>query len=350
MAAFALPAGAEVYTDVPKDHWAAEYIYFWSNTPAKDGNQKVIGGYADGSFRPDDSISRGATAAILNRIYGFATTSQTVSFNDVTNDNVFLKDIMACADNKVIQGYPDGSFKPANSVSRQAAIAMIARCAMTADDFKTFADKAECLKALSERFTDANQISSEFYAEFCFLLAKGNLEGFPDGSVRPAQPITRAQFVKLLYTATKNEPAEPTPANPVDSTDKYNIEVLVTDGKNLVRGSADGLSGDESFVKVIMSLIDSNKNELFTEFKTDNIRNVITVVTALYNMNSALGWNDRTKSEWNSYVRLSFRNASGDAELIDAFADVDSTVSDLKCGTYQVLTPKYLITVIVNAE
>ena len=353
MAAFALPAGAEVYTDVPKDHWAAEYIYYWSNVPAKNGTQNVIGGYADGSFRPDESISRGATAAILDRIYGFEATSQTVNFNDLTNDNVFLKSIMACADKKIVQGYPDGSFRPNNSVSRQAAIAMIARCAMTQDDFKAFADKAECLKILSERFTDANLISSDFYAEFCFLLANGNLDGYPDGSVRPVQPITRAQFVKLLYTATKNEskPVDPSPAEPAaDQTDKYNIEVLVTDGTNLVRGSTDNLSGDESFAAVIMSLISANRNELYTKFKTDNIREVITVVMALYNMNRILGWSDKTKSDWNNYVHESFKDASGDAELIDAFADVDSAVSDLKCGTYQVLTPKYLITVIVNAE
>lgn len=346
--AFAANENSVSFTDT-KGSWAEEYILYWSNTKAKDGSGYVIGGYADGTFRPDDNITRGAVAAILDRAYGFTASGATKDFNDVAKGSTFYKNIMACADNGVINGYSDGSFKPGNSITRQAAIAMIARCAMTKDDYAKYSDNAACKKLLSDKFKDAGSISEQFYPEFCYMCTYCNLDGYSDGTVRPGQNITRAQFVKLLYTSTHKESSDP-----VVPGKTYTLKVTLSEGNTSLSATATKLQSNAVIVKELMNIAVANRAKIASTFQTPaDAKKSLNAYIATYDLyTNDLTWSADAKANWNKCI-----SATGDQAIISACADPESTIaiSTLNCNhTYKVTITDdahtYNLTVILVAE
>ena len=326
--AFAASDKAVSFNDI-KGSWAEEYILYWSNTLSKDGKSYVIGGYADGSFKPDENITRGAVAAILDRAYGFSESGATKDFTDVPKTNTFYKNIMACADNGVINGYGDGSFKPANSITRQAAIAMIARCAMDKDNYKQYSDKAACKKLLSEKFKDAGLISEQFYAEFCYMCTYGNLEGYGDGTVRPDQNITRAQFVKLLYSSINGGGG-----SAVVPGKTYTLKATLSNGSKSISSSATKLNSDASIVEELMGIAVANSSDINKAFPSPAGSKSLNAFISLYKICDEEGWTNASKSDWKECI-----SATGDSAIINAFSDPESTtaINTLSCNrTYKV--------------
>lgn len=327
-----LPFGAFAATPASfkdvKGHWAEDYIVYMSNTISKDGKQYIIGGYADGTFKPDTYITRGAVAAILDRADGFTRTNKTKDFPDVAKDNVFYANIMACADNGVINGYKDGTFKPANNITRQAAIAMIARCAMTEANYKEFANAAECQKFLAATYTDWTQISQDFYAEICFLAKYGNLQGYKDGTMRPQNNITRAEFVKLLFGLVRGD------GTPVVPGKTYTLGITVSDGKNTETASAKLLTSKSNFVAEVMQQLIAKRGDLEKKFDGNGLGVSVDKVIAVYNKDKEGGWTSAEKTEWMKVLKAEFGEASGDGMLINAALNTDSTLADLNCTTY----------------
>lgn len=315
------------FTDV-KGHWAEDFIVYWSNTTAVNGEGYVIGGYADKTFKPDACITRGAAAAILDRAAGFERTNATKDFPDVVKDSTFYANIMACADNGVINGYNDGTFRPQSNITRQAAIAMIARCAMGDDDYKEFSNAADCRKIL-DKFEDADKISSNFYAEICFLMTYGNLQGYNDGTLRPENNITRAEFIKLLFTITNGA------GTPVVPGKTYNLEVSVTDGENTVKVSADKLTSDTIFVSEMLSLAVENRDKFGEKFASSDLEKSIETCCAIYAADSMDGkWSDKELTDWLDNFEASFGEAEADIVLILAALDPEATLGDMACNTY----------------
>ena len=90
----------------------------------------VVGGYADGSFNPTAGLTRGAAAKIIcNMLLGPTTADALVAneapFSDVAVDNVFAGYIAYCANEGIISGYADGTFKPAAPLTGYAFMKML---------------------------------------------------------------------------------------------------------------------------------------------------------------------------------------------------------------------------------
>ncbi len=85
----------------------------------------VVGGYHDGSFRPNSSSSRGQFAKVAVLAFGITPHNpSSPSFSDVPPSSVFYPYIEAAARQAVISGYPDGSFRANENISR-AQVALI---------------------------------------------------------------------------------------------------------------------------------------------------------------------------------------------------------------------------------
>ena len=90
----------------------------------------VVDGYSDDSFRPDNLLTRGAAAKIIcNLILGPTTASalsaSTAPFKDVPTTNVFAGYITYCAQQGIISGYGDGTFRPTGTLSGNAFMKML---------------------------------------------------------------------------------------------------------------------------------------------------------------------------------------------------------------------------------
>ncbi len=91
---------------------------------------KVLDGYADGSFKPQGELTRGAAAKIIcNLILGPTTAAElhadTAPFKDVPIDHTFAGYIAYCAKEGIISGYADGAFRPAAPLTGYAFMKML---------------------------------------------------------------------------------------------------------------------------------------------------------------------------------------------------------------------------------
>ncbi|WP_042349247.1 C40 family peptidase [Bacillus massiliigorillae] len=109
---------SSAFPDIEKNHYAYEAIN-------KLTSQGVISGFQDGTFRPNTNVTRGQAAAIINRVLKH-TAATNGSFIDVSPNNTFAKDIAAIKELGIINGFQDGTFKP-NDVMTRAQMAAIVK-------------------------------------------------------------------------------------------------------------------------------------------------------------------------------------------------------------------------------
>ena len=111
------------YTDVPTDLWSAGYISAVSN-------YGLMKGYVDGSFNPEGSITRAEFATIAARYFKIERSNSVTAIKDYftdTDDSWAKSTIDEVHRYGIINGYSDGTFKPNNSISRAEAVTMINR-------------------------------------------------------------------------------------------------------------------------------------------------------------------------------------------------------------------------------
>ena len=109
---------AQALSDVG-EHWAKEAINLWTA-------RGIVKGYEDGTFGPDRFITRAEFAALLNRTFGFTTVSPK-EFPDVSDTAWYAEEVAKAAGAGYMEGYEDGSFRPDNNITRQEAALVFAR-------------------------------------------------------------------------------------------------------------------------------------------------------------------------------------------------------------------------------
>ena len=122
MSLVTVSAGAKDFTDNSKINYE-EAVEVMSTLG-------VVGGYTDGSFKPQGTLTRGAAAKIIcNLILGTTTadalTADAAPYKDVATTNVFAPYIAYCAKEGIISGYADGTFRPANTLTGYAFMKML---------------------------------------------------------------------------------------------------------------------------------------------------------------------------------------------------------------------------------
>lgn len=109
------------FSDVSEKSFAAGYIQ-----SAVDAG--IISGYKDGTFKPDDKVTRGEMAILLAKAFKLSpTTSYTSIFTDLSPSMAAYPYILPIIDAKVTVGYGDNTFKPYNKITRSEFAAFLAR-------------------------------------------------------------------------------------------------------------------------------------------------------------------------------------------------------------------------------
>lgn len=144
--------------------------------------------YKDGSFKPNDPITRADFAAMLNKAFGF-TEKDDSNFKDVKTGDAFYNDMAIAKKAGYLVGLPDGTVKPEEYMSRQEYAVIIARL-LKLDIKKDI--------AAAGKFKDAAQIPDWSRGAIGAVVKAGYMEGSPDNRFDPAGAITRAQAVTVL--------------------------------------------------------------------------------------------------------------------------------------------------------
>jgi uncharacterized protein YegL len=109
------------FTDVKKDDW-------FYNAVAYAATEGLIQGYENSSFKPMDNMSRQDAAVLVAKLFdvGFFEGAQDYKFEDEdTFPEYAYKSIKNLASHGIIQGYPDGAFRPARLITRAEAVRML---------------------------------------------------------------------------------------------------------------------------------------------------------------------------------------------------------------------------------
>ena len=122
MSLVTISAGAKDFTDGGK--------ITYSDAVDVMSTIKVVDGYADGDFRPTNTLTRGAASKIIcNMILGPTTAgalpTSVAPFKDVPAGSTFAGYIAYCSQQKIINGYADGTFRPAGTLNGYAFMKML---------------------------------------------------------------------------------------------------------------------------------------------------------------------------------------------------------------------------------
>jgi len=171
------------FADVPATHWAFSAIEFLASAG-------IVNGRTDGNFHPNDSITRGEFAKIICLAAGLTpVTGGSASFSD-TSGHWAAGYIEAAKTAGLIGGYPDGTFRPNNLITR----AEIAKLVVLGAGFAT---------ASGAGFSDI----ATNWAKGYIMTASNNgiVNGYSDGTFRPNNSATRAEASVMVYNWLANK-------------------------------------------------------------------------------------------------------------------------------------------------
>ncbi len=187
----------------PKDGIYPQVILGSADVPSVIRPSEFINGKASFEFTPHTQyglqirVSDGQTTADGKIL-------QSVLFKDVDTDSEAFKAVSFLKKYKVLAGYPDGTFKPANIVSRVEALKFVLE-----------ASQATLTASANLPFKDTS--STEWYSTYVATAYKSQIiDGYPDKSFKPSNSVNRAEFLKMLLTSMKFK------VNPYVTRDVFN--------------------------------------------------------------------------------------------------------------------------------
>ena len=198
---FGIPAMA--FPDVEASYWAAPQIEELSE-------KGVIVGYPDGTFRPDENVTRAEFAAMAIRALGQEHTKvvQPVEFMDVNSEYWAYSDIQKALYFDLISCDKNGeNFRPEDSVSRGETITMAVN-ALTTEQI----DKQTAKDALALKYSDTDILPEKFIIPLGKAEILNMVVSAPSSSSKqlaPQRPATRAEVTAILYNMIEQAKLNP---------------------------------------------------------------------------------------------------------------------------------------------
>ncbi|MBQ4091942.1 MAG: S-layer homology domain-containing protein, partial [Firmicutes bacterium] len=183
--AFAMPVSAASFTDVKDSDWFAPFVYDLSD-------QSILSGYPDGTFRPQNTVTRGEFVKIL----AFASKDDLSAYGKnlpfADSKNHWSKaNIDWAYQNGIVNGKSSTSFDPDGKITRQEMAVMIYRYA----DYKNIALPK---KADPIAFSDSNDISNWAKDAVSAMQQSQIISGYPDKTFKPTNNANRGEAAKMI--------------------------------------------------------------------------------------------------------------------------------------------------------
>ncbi len=178
-----LPPDAAIpypYLDVTEDAWSYPAICCVTE-------MGVMNGVGNGTFQPNETMSRAMFASVLFRMAGEPETAGEAAFDDVEPAAWYAGAVCWAAGEEIISGYGNGRFGARDPVTREQLVTILWR----------FCGKPEELSDLSG-FTDADSVSSWAKEAFCWAAGAGIIGGRPGGILDPKAAVSRAEAAQIL--------------------------------------------------------------------------------------------------------------------------------------------------------
>lgn len=155
-------------------------------------NRGIISGYKDGTYRPNQVITRAQAAKILAGVLQLDTANTPVAFTDVPVSYEHYEAITALAEKKILNGYTDGTFKPNEPITRAQMAKILANAFEFSSVFETLP------------FTDVN-VHTESFHYINALYSYAITTGTSATTYSPGNRVTRGQLAVFITRAENTE-------------------------------------------------------------------------------------------------------------------------------------------------
>lgn len=174
------------FSDVDESHWAYLSILSLKKMGA-------INGYSDGTFKPDNSITRREFVKIALSAFGISDANAKSTFKDVPESDWGYASIAAAQEHGIISGDENGNFNGDSNITRQDVAKIL---------YGVLKFKSQTLPAQRE-YTGFNDYAdiADYAAEGVEALYRGGaVNGFEDGTFKPKDFATRAETAKMIFS------------------------------------------------------------------------------------------------------------------------------------------------------
>lgn len=157
--------------------------------------QGLISGFSDGTFKPDQLINRGQYAALLVKALNPTPKRDAIQFSDVTDD-FWAKDVIGQAyRSQFITGYPDNTFRPNANMQRvQVVVSLVSGLGLSSSD-----------TGVLSIYNDQSAIPDYARDEVATATTKAIVVNYPNlKQFNPNRDATRAEVVAMMYQALVN--------------------------------------------------------------------------------------------------------------------------------------------------
>ncbi len=148
----------------------------------------VIGGYDDGTFKPDQSVSRVEALKMIFEALGTELSDgSALTFPDVDNDQWYVDYVATAKVLGIVDGYPDGTFRPTDSVNKVELLKMLLNAAdIDADPV-----------VIGDPYSDVDNL--EWFAPYANLVKESNLTPVNGSYFEPDHDMTRGEVAETIY-------------------------------------------------------------------------------------------------------------------------------------------------------
>ncbi|MCC5625003.1 S-layer homology domain-containing protein [Nostoc sp. CHAB 5715] len=175
------------FSDVSSNYWAAQFIQQLSG-------RGVIAGFPDGSFRPEEAVTRAQFAAMVNKAFQKPAQRQAINFADVPSNYWASGAIGQAYTIGFLSGYPGNRFEPNQAIPRQQVLVSLANGLEYSPSGNT--------ESTLQYFNDASNIASYARSPIAAATEKQIVVNYPNVKfLNPTATATRAQVAAFIYQA-----------------------------------------------------------------------------------------------------------------------------------------------------
>ena len=176
---------AQTFIDVPADYWAHDYIEGLAQS-------NIISGFPDGTFKPNDPVTRAQFAAILRQAFLQSQPATAQTFKDVPANYWATGAIASARSAGFLSGYPDNTFKPNDRILRvQALVSLANGLKYPAGDSQSLSD-----------YKDADTVPAYARPSITAAAQANLIVSYPaPDQISPNRAASRAEVAAFVYQA-----------------------------------------------------------------------------------------------------------------------------------------------------
>ncbi|WP_353928918.1 S-layer homology domain-containing protein [Okeanomitos corallinicola TIOX110] len=175
------------FSDVSSNYWASQFIQQLSQ-------RGVIAGFPDGTFRPEEPVTRAQFAAMINKAFSKSAQRQPVNFNDVASSYWAYGAIRQAYSIGFLSGYPGNVFRPNQNIPREQVLVSLANGLEYAPMSNT--------ETTLQYYNDSFNISGYARTPIAAATERAIVVNYPNVKfLNPTVTATRAQVAAFIYQA-----------------------------------------------------------------------------------------------------------------------------------------------------